>query len=104
MLYPLFSFPGSAACKIVSTLSILNVEREYPYSSEGRPAEANRGDGSGIFHFRFVLLDFLGDFPDRHEITAETAENGGCGKIKAQGHKMLLVLTEILCQVILLLD
>ena len=34
----------------------------------------------------------------RHKITAETDENGGNGKIRAQGRKMLLVpFVEILC-------
>lgn len=53
MFYPPFSFPGSAAGNLEPTLSILNVEREYPYSSKGRPAEAHRG---GWFWENLILI------------------------------------------------
>ena len=45
-----------------------------------------------------VFKAFFVGSPDRHKITAETDENGGNGKIRAQGRKMLLVpFVEILC-------
>ena len=37
------------------------------------------GDGYGKILFCFFNAGFLGGFPDRHKITAETAENGGRG-------------------------
>ena len=42
--------------------------------------KGNRGDGYGKIHFWFVVLVFLGGFPDRNEITVETTEHGGSGR------------------------
>ena len=81
-----FSFPGSAAGKIVSALSISNGSGTAPYRN-GAAASNPPGDGFGKFSFWFFNAGFLGGFPDRYKITVETDENGENGKTKTQGRK-----------------
>ena len=76
--HALFSFPGSAAGKIVSTLSISSGSGTTPTATGQQPAP-HQGDGFGKISFWFFNAGFLDGFPDRHKITAETAENGGRG-------------------------
>ena len=50
------------------------MERDRPEATPGR------GDGSGKVGLQFLIADFLGTFPDRLKMTADTSENDGRGR------------------------
>ena len=88
-----FSFPGSAAGKIVSALSISNGSGTAPYRN-GAAASNPPGDGFGKFHFDFSMLVFSADFPADTKSRWKRTKTVGTAK---QRHKDAKILPRAFC-------